>query len=129
MSALVCSMPNRVSIRPELESLALIGLCVADTRGTHRVAFIFGPFMAAWFLTIGAMGLTHLGDDLSIFRSLNPYYGAHFLYDHGFVGFVILGSVFLAVTGAEALYADMGHFGKGPIRAAWLALVFPCLAL
>jgi KUP system potassium uptake protein len=119
-------------LRPYVLPIAagiLIGLFVAQARGTHRVAFVFGPITAAWFLTIGAMGLAHLGDDLSIFRSLSPYYGARFLYDNGFVGFVILGSVFLAVTGAEALYADMGHFGKGPIRAAWLALVFPCLAL
>ena len=119
-------------LRPYVLPIAagiLVGLFMAQTRGTHRVAFVFGPITALWFLVIGLMGLIHLGDDLSIFRSLNPFYGLYFLYRNGFVGFVILGGVFLAVTGAEALYADMGHFGKGPIRAAWLVLVFPCLAL
>jgi KUP system potassium uptake protein len=71
----------------------------------------------------------HLVDDLSILRAFNPWYGVRFLLENGFLGFVILGSVFLAVTGAEALYADMGHFGKKPIQAAWLYLAFPCLAL
>ena len=107
----------------------LIALFFLQARGTHRVAAFFGPITAVWFLTLGAMGLLHLSDDLSVFRALNPYYGARFLFDNGFLGFVILGSVFLAVTGAEALYTDMGHFGKNPIRAAWLALVFPCLTL
>jgi KUP system potassium uptake protein len=107
----------------------LIGLFAAQGRGTQRVAFVFGPITAIWFLVIGALGVAHLGDDLSILRSLNPFYGVLFLYENRFVGFVILGGVFLAVTGAEALYADMGHFGKAPIRAAWLLLVFPCLAL
>ena len=119
-------------LRPYVLPIAagiLVGLFVAQTRGTHRVAFVFGPITALWFLVIGLMGLIHLGDDISILRSLNPFYGLYFLYRNGFVGFVILGGVFLAVTGAEALYADMGHFGKAPIRAAWLVLVFPCLAL
>jgi KUP system potassium uptake protein len=119
-------------LRPYVLPIAagiLVGLFAAQARGTHRVAFVFGPITAVWFLTIGAMGLAHLGDAPQIFLSLNPYYGARFLYDNGVLGFVILGGVFLAVTGAEALYADMGHFGKAPIRAAWLCLVFPCLAL
>jgi KUP system potassium uptake protein len=119
-------------LRPYVLPIAagiLVGLFVAQARGTHRVAFVFGPITAVWFLVIGTLGLTHIGDDLSILRSLNPFYGLLFLYENRFVGFIILGGVFLAVTGAEALYADMGHFGKGPIRAAWLFLVFPCLAL
>ena len=119
-------------LRPYVLPIAagiLVGLFAAQARGTHRVAFVFGPITAVWFLVIGALGLMHLGDDLSIFRSLNPFYGLLFLYENRFVGFIILGGVFLAVTGAEALYADMGHFGKAPIRAAWLLLVFPCLAL
>jgi KUP system potassium uptake protein len=107
----------------------LIGLFFVQARGTHRMASFFGPITAVWFLVLGGLGLLHLHDDLSVFRALNPYYGAHFLFDNGFLGFVILGSVFLAVTGAEALYADMGHFGKNPIRTAWLLLVFPCLTL
>jgi KUP system potassium uptake protein len=100
-----------------------------QSRGTASMARLFGPITALWFLTLGGLGLLHIGDDISILRSLSPTYGVLFLLDNGFLGFVILGSVFLAVTGAEALYADMGHFGKGPIRAAWVALVLPTLVL
>ncbi len=107
----------------------LIALFLAQSRGTHRVASLFSPITLVWFLTLGGMGLAHIADDLSIFAALNPWCGARFLLANGFLGFVILGSVFLAVTGAEALYLDMGHFGKNPIRAAWLVLVFPCLTL
>ncbi|OYX32035.1 MAG: potassium transporter Kup [Caulobacterales bacterium 32-69-10] len=107
----------------------LICLFMVQARGTHKVAALFGPVTLIWFLVLGALGLFHLSDDWSIFRAFNPWYGVRFLIQNGFLGFVILGSVFLAVTGAEALYADMGHFGKGPIRTAWLILVFPCLAL
>ena len=107
----------------------LVALFLVQAKGTHRMAALFGPVMAAWFLILGALGLFHLVDDLSILRAFNPWYGLRFLLENGFLGFVILGSVFLAVTGAEALYADMGHFGKSPIRAAWLYLAFPCLAL
>jgi KUP system potassium uptake protein len=107
----------------------LVALFLVQAKGTHRMAALFGPVMAAWFLILGALGLFHLVDDLSILRAINPWYGVRFLLENGFLGFVILGSVFLAVTGAEALYADMGHFGKAPIRAAWLWLAFPCLAL
>ncbi len=107
----------------------LIALFLVQSRGTHRMAAWFGPVTAVWFLVLGGLGLYHLFDDPSILRAFSPHYGVAFLLENGFLGFVILGSVFLAVTGAEALYADMGHFGKGPIRAGWLYLVFPCLAL
>ena len=107
----------------------LITLFLVQSKGTRRVAALFGPITAIWFLMLGVLGLLHLADDLSVFRALSPLYGARFLLDNGFLGFVVLGSVFLAVTGAEALYLDMGHFGKGPIRLAWLGLVFPCLTL
>ncbi|MEJ2816584.1 potassium transporter Kup [Caulobacter sp. CCG-8] len=107
----------------------LVALFLVQAKGTHRMAALFGPVMAAWFLILGGLGLFHLVDDLSILRAFNPWYGVRFLLENGFLGFVILGSVFLAVTGAEALYADMGHFGKKPIQAAWLYLAFPCLAL
>jgi KUP system potassium uptake protein len=107
----------------------LIALFMIQSRGTASMARYFGPITALWFLTLGGLGLLHISDDLSIFRSLSPVYGVLFLIDNGFLGFVILGSVFLAVTGAEALYADMGHFGKGPIRSAWMFLVLPCLIL
>jgi KUP system potassium uptake protein len=107
----------------------LIALFLVQSRGTHRMAAFFGPITAVWFLVLGGLGLFHLADDLSIFRALSPHYGIQFLIQNGFLGFVILGSVFLAVTGAEALYSDMGHFGKAPIRAGWMFLVMPCLFL
>ena len=102
---------------------------LVQAKGTQSVASFFGPVMTLWLLTLAALGVFHLKDDLSVLRAVSPYWAIRFLTENGFVGFVILGSVFLAVTGAEALYADMGHFGKRPIRAAWLFLVFPCLAL
>ena len=107
----------------------LVGLFLIQSRGTASVARFFGPITAVWFVVLAGLGLYHLADDLSVFRALSPHYGVLFLIDNGFLGFVILGSVFLAVTGAEALYADMGHFGKGPIRSAWLYLVLPALLL
>jgi KUP system potassium uptake protein len=114
---------------PVISAAILVALFMVQARGTHRVGRLFGPITAVWFLVLGGLGLFHLADDWSIFRAFSPYYGVVFLIDNGFLGFIILGSVFLAVTGAEALYADMGHFGKKPIRLAWLCLVFPCLAL
>ena len=107
----------------------LIGLFLAQARGTYRISRLFGPIMALWFVTLGALGIWNLRGDLTVLGAVNPVHGVRFLIENGFVGFVILGSVFLAVTGAEALYADMGHFGKRPIRAAWFCLAFPCLAL
>jgi KUP system potassium uptake protein len=110
-------------------AIILVALFLVQARGTATVAKLFGPVTAAWFLVLGALGLYHISDDFSVFRALSPHYGVVFLLQNGFLGFVILGSVFLAVTGAEALYADMGHFGKGPIRAAWVVLVLPSLIL
>jgi KUP system potassium uptake protein len=107
----------------------LIALFMVQSRGTHRMAAFFGPITLVWFLVLGGLGLFHLADDLSIFRAISPHYGIQFLFQNGFLGFVILGSVFLAVTGAEALYSDMGHFGKKPIQMGWMILVFPCLVL
>ena len=107
----------------------LIALFMVQSRGTASVARFFGPITALWFLTLASLGLLHIFDAPRILMGLSPHYGVLFLLDNGFLGFVILGSVFLAVTGAEALYADMGHFGKGPIRAAWVYLVLPALLL
>jgi KUP system potassium uptake protein len=107
----------------------LVSLFMVQSRGTASVARWFGPITALWFLTLAGLGLFHIRDDPGILRGLSPHYGALFLLDNGMLGFAILGSVFLAVTGAEALYADMGHFGKTPIRIAWLGFVLPCLLL
>ena len=107
----------------------LIALFMIQSRGTASVARFFGPLTAIWFLILAGLGLWHIFDDISVLRALSPHYGVLFLVDNGFLGFVILGSVFLAVTGAEALYADMGHFGKAPIRQGWLVFVLPCLTL
>jgi KUP system potassium uptake protein len=107
----------------------LIALFLVQARGTAGLAKWFGPITAVWFLSLGVLGLIHIFDDVSILRALSPHYGVELLVRDGFLGFVILGSVFLAVTGAEALYADMGHFGKSPIRAGWLFFVLPCLTL
>ena len=107
----------------------LITLFMVQARGTASMARAFGPITTVWFLVLASLGVFHILGELSILRALSPHYGALFLIDNGFLGFVLLGSVFLAVTGAEALYTDMGHFGKAPIRAGWLWFVLPCLML
>jgi KUP system potassium uptake protein len=109
--------------------IVLIALFAVQSRGTGKVAAWFGPIMVVWFLVLAVFGLMHIGDDLGILAAFSPWYAAYFLANHGMIGLIVLGSVFLAVTGAEALYADMGHFGRNPIRAAWLALVFPALVI
>jgi KUP system potassium uptake protein len=112
-----------------LTILILFVLFAAQSRGTGKMSAFFGPVTTLWFIAIAATGIMHLIDDPEIFKAFIPYYGIRFLTDHGLLGFLVLGSVFLAVTGAEAIYADMGHFGKRPIRLGWLLLVFPSLAL
>jgi KUP system potassium uptake protein len=97
--------------------------------GTERVGRFFGPVTALWFLSLGALGVSQLLRGPEILAAINPLHGWHFLTHGGHAAFVILGSVFLAVTGGEALYADMGHFGCSPIRRGWFSLVFPALAL
>ena len=97
--------------------------------GTGRVGTAFGPIMALWFVTIGALGLWEVAREPRILAAINPLHGVQFFIDNGRVGFLTLGAVVLAVTGAEALYADMGHFGKRPIRLAWFGLVMPALLL
>jgi KUP system potassium uptake protein len=109
--------------------LIILGLFLFQSQGTERVSILFGPIMVVWFLAMAAMGIRHVGDDLEILKSLNPQYAAGFLAHNGLASFIVLGSVFLAVTGGEALYADMGHFGRKPIRMAWGFLIFPALAL
>jgi KUP system potassium uptake protein len=120
------------AFRPFVLPLAggiLIGLFMVQARGTASVGKFFGPIMVVWFLTLAGLGIVHIVEAPQVLAGLNPYWGLRLLFGHGLLGFIILGSVFLAVTGAEALYADMGHFGKNPIRAAWIGLVLPCLVL
>ena len=107
----------------------LIALFIFQKRGTARVSALFGPICIAWFVSIAALGVWHIADEPSIFRVLLPSYGVEFLATHGVTGLFVLGAVFLTVTGAEALTADMGHFGRAPIRLAWFALAFPALTL
>jgi KUP system potassium uptake protein len=107
----------------------LIGLFAIQSRGTEAIGHWFGPAMLAWFLVIGLMGISGIVQHPAVFAALNPYYGLTYLFSHGATGFLVLGAVFLCVTGAEALYADMGHFGRGPIKLAWFAVVFPSLIL
>ena len=107
----------------------LLSLFIGQSRGTAKMAGLFGPICLVWFLSIAALGVIHLLDQPQILWALSPWPGVKFLLTHGVTGFFVLGSAFLTVTGAEALYADMGHFGKWPIRAAWLFLVLPCLWL
>lgn len=107
----------------------LIGLFSIQSKGTEKVGRIFGPLTLIWFITIGALGLYQIILNPSVLRGLNPFLGLHFLTHHGWLGFLALGSVVLALTGSEALYADMGHFGRPPIRAAWFCVVLPALLL
>jgi KUP system potassium uptake protein len=111
-------------------SLAVIVLLFAvQRRGTDRVGKIFGPVMVVWFVAIGLLGLRAIAVNPTVIHALDPRYGAHFLTHNGLVGFTILGGVVLAVTGVEAMYADLSHFGRGPIVAGWYGLVFPSLIL
>ncbi|HET9687084.1 MAG TPA: potassium transporter Kup [Pseudolabrys sp.] len=112
-----------------LTVLILVTLFAVQSRGTASVAAFFGPIMLFWFATIGAAGIWHVAQNTSVLLAFNPWYGVNFLAHHGVVGFYTLGAVFLVVTGAEALYADLGHFGRAPIRFAWLAIVLPALLL
>ena len=107
----------------------LTALFAVQPLGTSRIGAAFGPIMAIWFITIGALGLWGIAQSPWVLLAINPLYGLRLLASNGFQGFLVLGGIFLCVTGAEALYADMGHFGKGPIRRAWSWIVFPCLVL
>jgi KUP system potassium uptake protein len=111
-------------------AVAVLALLFAvQPLGTSRIGAAFGPVMTLWFLSIGVLGIWGIAQDPWVLRAINPYYGLYLLLHGGLRGFFVLGGIFLCVTGAEALYADMGHFGKRPIRAAWSWIVFPCLLL
>jgi len=112
-----------------LTVIILLALFAVQSRGTARVAAFFGPIMCVWFAVIAIAAIAPIIRQPEVLLALNPLYAVSFMLHHGMIGFVTLGAVFLAVTGAEALYADLGHFGKRPIQTAWLFIVLPSLAL
>jgi KUP system potassium uptake protein len=112
-----------------LSLAVLIGLFAMQKRGTAKVAALFGPIILLWFAVIGAIGIVCVAEEPRVLAALNPIHGATFLLRSGLIGFTVLGLVFLSVTGAEALYADLGHFGRKPIQAAWFAIALPALTI
>jgi KUP system potassium uptake protein len=123
-------------VAPTLESYVvpitlaiLTGLFLVQSRGTGRVAAFFGPVMLVWFAALALAGALHIADDPTVLTAINPLHSIMFFFNHPNVSLAVLGAVCLAVTGAEALYADLGHFGAKPIRSAWLYLVFPALVI
>ena len=109
--------------------IILIGLFLIQRRGTSVVGILFGPIMVVWFLVLGLMGIVNIVDYPQILTAVNPYFAYIFLYEHSLEAFIVLGAVFLVLTGAEALYTDMGHFGIKPIRYVWFFITLPCLLL
>lgn len=129
VEGLELAAPQVKSLVVPITLVILTALFVSQRLGTTAVARFFGPVMVVWFLAIATAGSAELARDPGILRALSPTYGALFILDHPGVSFLALGAIVLTVTGAEALYADMGHFGRPAIRRAWFALVFPALAL
>jgi len=109
--------------------IILVGLFSLQKRGTAGIGAIFGPIVLVWFLTLGALGISKIIENPSVFAAMNPAYAVQFFAENGLKGILVLGSVFLVVTGGEALYADMGHFGTRPIRLTWFTIVLPGLLL
>ena len=107
----------------------LVALFALQARGTARMAVLFGPVCALWFVVLALLGLWHITDAPGVLAAFDPLYAAQFLLSHGVSGLLVLGAVFLTVTGAEALIADMGHFGRAPIQLGWLGFVWPALTL
>ena len=112
-----------------LTTVILVALFAVQSRGTARVATFFGPITLVWFVVIAMVGVWHTAQNPAVLRAVSPVYGLSFLLSHGMISLLTLGAVFLAVTGAEALYADLGHFGRTPIRIAWLSVVLPALTM
>jgi KUP system potassium uptake protein len=107
----------------------LVGLFAMQSRGTARVGAFFGPIILLWFVVLAGIGVVHIVEHPGVLAAFNPVYGLAFLLDNGLIGFTVLGLVFLAVTGSETLYADLGHFGRLPIQAAWLFVALPALTI
>jgi KUP system potassium uptake protein len=112
-----------------LSVVVLIAVFALQPQGTARIGALFGPIMTVWFVTIGLLGIAGIAQHPDVLAALDPHVGLAYLFEHGFTGFLVLGGVFLCATGAEALYADMGHFGAQPIRLTWYGLVLPTLIL
>ena len=109
--------------------MILFALFAVQSRGTARVATFFGPITVVWFIALALGGAWHVAQNLSVLAAFNPVFGVSFLMSHGIIGLLTLGAVFLVVTGAEALYADLGHFGRSPIKIAWLTVCLPALTI
>jgi KUP system potassium uptake protein len=129
VEGLAVAAPNLEGAVVPITVAILVLLFAIQRRGTAALGLIFGPITLLWFLTLAGLGLFHLADAPEILEAINPVYGLQFLISDNLSGFGVLGSVFLVVTGGEALYADLGHFGRKPIRLAWVWIVFPCLLL
>ncbi len=129
VEGLKVAAPALESLVVPLSLVVLIFLFAIQRTGTRRVGIWFGPIMALWFVTLGVLGAWHISHTPEVLLAVNPYYAFRFFTHHGVYGFLVLGAVVLAVTGAEALYADMGHFGRHPIRLAWFGFVLPALLL
>ena len=129
VEGLTVAAPALQSLVIPITILIIFGLFFIQKRGTGSVGRIFGPFTIVWFLVMGVIGAISLAQTPEVLQAINPWYAIDYFAHHGLKGTLVLGSVFLVMTGGETVYADMGHFGKGPIRRGWFYLVFPCLLL
>ena len=129
VSGLEIASPGIAHLVVPISVVILVGLFLIQRRGTGTVGWLFGPVMLLWFLSIAAIGLPEIVRHPGVVQAISPVWGARFFVDHGFEAFLTLGGVVLCVTGAEALYADRGHFGPAPIRIAWLSIVWPAVLL
>jgi KUP system potassium uptake protein len=129
VEGLEVAMPKLHAFIEPISIVILIGIFLVQSHGTAKIGALFGPVMLIWFVVIAALGVMHIAREPGVLVALSPLHGAHFLVRNGWHGFVILGAVFLVVTGGEALYADIGHFGVRPIRLGWFAVALPGLLL
>jgi KUP system potassium uptake protein len=129
VAGLEVEAPSLTHLVVPISVAVLIALFVLQRRGSGRIGWLFGPVLLVWFVTIAVLGLSQVVKDPAVFQGLSPTWGIRFLFDHGVQGYLTLGGVVLAVTGAEALYADRGHFGATPIRLGWFGVALPALIL
>jgi KUP system potassium uptake protein len=129
MQGLEVAQPSLAHLVVPISVGILVGLFVLQRFGSKTIGWLFGPIIIVWFISIGLLGLKEIARDPGVLQGLSPTWGIRFLVDHGIQGYLVLGGVVLAVTGAEALYADRGHFGATPIRIGWFGLAFPALML